>query len=227
MRPRDTGRARVYAAQGAAGAACGADISKPTIPNDALQAEADAILGRRAVRSRWPDAKVSAQLKRGGSALGYRESDTPSGRITLPLFARNPWIVCHEVAHVLTPGGYAPHGPEFRGVYLHLVGSHIGRPAAKALRAEFKARRLTVSLKAVPAPQDVPSLAEEAAERAAYRRAAAALPVTSREALQAASVLRRAATEGLFGTVGRKPRDHALATARAIDRAYETKAAPR
>ncbi len=48
----------------------------------------------------------------------------PDHRITLPRWARNKWVVLHELAHRLTPHDEA-HGPRFVGVLIGLVCRHI------------------------------------------------------------------------------------------------------
>ena len=48
--------------------------------------------------------------------------------LKLPKWARNPWVVLHEMAHRLTPND-EPHGPRFVGVLIGLVARHDGRDA--------------------------------------------------------------------------------------------------
>ena len=52
--------------------------------------------------------------------------------ITLPKWARNPWVVLHEAAHHLTNRDEA-HGPRFVGVLIGLVARHDGRDAAELM----------------------------------------------------------------------------------------------
>jgi hypothetical protein len=131
----------------------------------------------------------------------------------LPLFARNPWVMLHEMAHVLTPDEHASHGPEFAGVVLFLVETVLGKDSGRALRAAYRDRRVRYSNAAIPSPTVVPSLAA----LGAHRRAAAKRPVRGSEAAEAARVLRRAVAQGLHGAAGTKQRAGALAAARALE----------
>lgn len=49
-----------------------------------------------------------------------------AGAISLPIWARTPWAVLHELAHHLTPDDEA-HGPRFVGVFVGLLARHTGR----------------------------------------------------------------------------------------------------
>jgi putative metallohydrolase (TIGR04338 family) len=206
--PRDTQRARLYAAERAAAAAAGDTFHGRTIPNDECQAWVDDLMRRPAMQSRWGIHPIDVIMKRGGSAYGG------GGRITLPLFARNPWVILHEVAHNLTPNRYAAHGPEFAGVLLFLVRTRLGNEAGAALLAEYRTHKVRRNTAAVPAPTR-PVVTK--AQRAAKERARRTRPVTADEAARAADVLRRAAANGAFGPAGSKPRTYALAAARTLN----------
>ncbi len=59
------------------------------------------------------------------------------------------WVLAHELAHISlgrTLGRsveeLAPHGREFARTYIALVEALVGREAAKALRREFRARKV-------------------------------------------------------------------------------------
>lgn len=72
-------------------------------------------------------------------------------KITLPKWARNPWVVLHEAAHHLTPRDEA-HGPRFFGVLIGLVARHDGRDAAElmALADEMGVKYHVRSIGVVP-----------------------------------------------------------------------------
>jgi hypothetical protein len=57
-----------------------------------------------------------------------------SHRITLPTWARNPWVILHEAAHRLTPRDEA-HGPRFVGVLMGLACRHLGYNADELMAA--------------------------------------------------------------------------------------------
>ena len=146
MRERDNQRQRVYSAENTM-----AGIWGQTIPNGELQAWVNAALDKRAIRSRWGARSIQVTLGRGGArARGKYE-------ISLGMRSRNPWVICHELAHCLTPWDLAAHGPEFAGVELFLVQHLIGPDAAKELRAAFRAKKVRTNRKGIPAVRsDVP-----------------------------------------------------------------------
>lgn len=150
MKPRDNQKSRVYAA---GRSAFGAAHDTQSIPNDELEAWVTTAMNRRPIRSRWGNRRITVTLKRGGRALGHGSS-----RISLPKWGRNPYVICHELAHCLTPGHYADHGPEFAGVFLFLVKTVVGAEAGAQLKAAYRANRVRSNSKAIPAVRtDVPS----------------------------------------------------------------------
>lgn len=208
--PRDTQRKRLTDAEDAAARATGGHVYAQSIANADLQAWVDAALARRAICTRWPGMRITVGLKRGGSAYGYRDKR----RISLPAWARNEWVILHEIAHVLTPGRYTAHGPEFAGVYLFLVRTVLGPEAGAALLAQYRTKPIVRHNRAaIPAPQDVPTLAEQVAAKVARQNR----PVGIGEAADAAATLRRAARTGMFGAPGTKTRSYALAAARMLE----------
>jgi hypothetical protein len=116
-----------------------------TIPTNELQAYANKVLDKRAIRSRWGTRNVRVELGRSsGSSYG--------GRITLGVACRNEWVMLHELAHELAPRE-VKHGPEFVGIYLFLVNLILGKDEADRLKAAFKEQRVRSSRKAIPAVQ--------------------------------------------------------------------------
>ncbi len=210
MSPRDTQRERVYRAERAAAHEVDGEFWKQTIPNDRLQGYVDDVLTRKSVQSRWGRRYIDVGLKRGGRALAHGSS-----RITLPLGGRNQWVMLHEIAHCLTPDRYAPHGPEFAGVYLFLVRTVIGADAGKVLLKHQRAQRVRRSTAGIPEPTR-PVLTKT--HRTKLERAVATRPGTPDERRAAAALIRREVKAGRFGPAGCKPRVHALATARALEK---------
>ena len=126
-RPRDRQRTRVYRwetiAQKETAASANAYPDFAELP--AIQAWVHPIW--RAERGRYGLAKAPAptiERPHWGQhrALAYVER----GRITLPRWARTPWLVLHELAHHLTPADEA-HGSRFVGVLIGLLARHTGR----------------------------------------------------------------------------------------------------
>lgn len=181
-----------------------------TIDNAELQGWVDKVMGMRAVQARWGRWDIEVTLKRGGRGLAHG-----SGRISLPLFARNPTMILHEVAHCLTPSRYAPHGPEYVGVWLFLLKT-VDRDLYDKARPLLKKHKVRYNNAAVPKPD--PNRVVTKAQTAARKRAAAAKPVGRMQRADAADVIRRLAKQGHFGPSGSKPRRHALDTARALEK---------
>jgi putative metallohydrolase (TIGR04338 family) len=67
-------------------------------------------------------------------ALAYHHAHA----ITLPRWARSRWVVLHELAHLLTPGG-APHGPRFVGALIGLGARWLDLDAQALMRAADEA----------------------------------------------------------------------------------------
>jgi hypothetical protein len=65
-------------------------------------------------------------------ALAHR-----SHEISLPLWARQPWTVLHEMAHRLTHGDEA-HGARFVGVLIGLLARHDDRDAKELMEAALE-----------------------------------------------------------------------------------------
>ncbi|NDB69148.1 MAG: hypothetical protein EB015_14280 [Methylocystaceae bacterium] len=60
--------------------------------------------------------------------------------ITMPIWARRPWVVLHEVAHVITERVFpyeGGHSQNYCGVYLNLVRIILGKEAQEALCRSF------------------------------------------------------------------------------------------
>lgn len=121
-RPRDNQRSRVYIWE------------RLVIPHDQRGVgrfrTIDEVVGFarpiwRAERGRYGRAKVEMPLFQ-SSSWGQRHALAHDDhRISLPLWARNPFVILHEMAHRLTPQDEA-HGPRFVGVLIGLCARHLG-----------------------------------------------------------------------------------------------------
>lgn len=201
---------------------------------ESCQSYIDYVLTSSWFQSRWGQKKMTAIHKTYGGATA--SNGWTGARIALPPWARTEWVMLHEIAHHLTPNKYAVHGPEFAGVLLTLVRYQMGVDRAKSLRESYKAHRVRYSLKAVPkartATKVVPRTEVAAKTRRAERERAvrekqereAALALRQRRLVEytsrheAAESIRACVKAGMFGPSGSKPRVHALATARAMER---------
>lgn len=80
----------------------------------------------KAERGRYGLAKRPAPQFKDGR--GTRHARAGGGRVNLPRWARNDWVILHELAHCLAGrlrgGG---HGPRFVGIMIGLLARHAGR----------------------------------------------------------------------------------------------------
>ena len=81
-----------------------------------------------------------------GDGRGRRKACAIGSEIRIPKWARNTWIVLHELAHVVAgrefKGERASHGWEFCETYLKLVLYVIGREAHDALKESMRGHRV-------------------------------------------------------------------------------------
>ena len=152
--PRDTQRAKVYAAE----------ISVDWARHDRLivkrfRSIADAEHFAEAVfRSEWFAARAP-HLRQLTVVAGERASrratcttkpgtvaGTSVSRIRLPPWARNRQVILHEMAHAMAwrPVPPAHHGPEFCRALIELINEYVSHSAAGALRVQFALRGVRV-----------------------------------------------------------------------------------
>lgn len=217
---RDNQRQRLYDAEDAAMVAVEGWCRKQTIANDDLQAYVDTMLAHQVVQRRWGLRRIRVGLTHDGARATHLGSE-----IRLGVGTRNPWVICHEVAHCLTPSHVASHGPEFAGIYLFLVKTFIGAPAAVALRQSFVERKVRRSNVAIPDPTGTVVTKTERAKQATEAKRRKATEQTIREMtrcnednrLSTAGALRAQIKHGVFGPAGSTARKHALAAARHLE----------
>ena len=206
MAKRDTQKARIYKAEHTATDLYSGNHFKQTIPTAELQNWVNKVMARKAIRSRWGRRHINVGLSRGGGKAWS------TGYITLGVGARNEWYILHEIAHCLTwrHDEWAPHGPEFAGVYLFLIRTVIGDDAAKVLLAQYRKCKVRRNTRGIPKAGTHAVVTVRNVKRSPVR------PL-SHQRKEAADIIRQAARAGEFGPAGRKPRAHALATARILD----------
>jgi hypothetical protein len=73
--------------------------------------------------------------------------------LKMPKWSRKPWVILHELAHLVTPRGAAFHGREFAEVYLDLVRHFLGQEAESRLKASFKTHRVKYTKKRELSPE--------------------------------------------------------------------------
>ena len=86
----------------------------------------------------------------------YHKTDIATGsaeEIWLPVFAQNPWYICHEMSHVILDSWdhveNDHHGPNFCYVYLELIGWVLGREVKRTFRNVFLRNEVKISTKIV------------------------------------------------------------------------------
>ncbi len=171
---RDAQRGRVYAAEGQLARMIDVRVDYPTIqlfgsevvvPDDrkfgdldSVQRYVDAVLGLNWVQARWPEAAarpVSVRARRGAQKAHYEPG---TATIALPPFELGGrWglrelVVLHELAHHVTMGSGAVHGPEFVSALLVLVDELVGPEAEFLLRTTYLENGVTITAEAQPQP---------------------------------------------------------------------------
>jgi putative metallohydrolase (TIGR04338 family) len=139
-RPRDSQRARLYRAED--------EVSPgrrlPTV--EALQAYVDGLAAADWFGGRW--GARSFEVRPG---YGHRRATADgNGVLQMPRWSRTELVVLHEMAHCLTPVSYAPHGPEYAGVFLALVRRGLTPAVAQALEDAFARHGVRWTMTAVP-----------------------------------------------------------------------------
>lgn len=117
---------------------------------------------------------------------------------------------------------WAGHGKEWAAIFLALVRHQMGTVAAERLRQSFVGAPVGASVAHKvrhrwSLPQPTKTVVTKT-QVAAKQKALAARPVDAANLRVAARTIRRLATQGQFGPAGRKPRIHALETARHLER---------
>lgn len=139
---RDTQRSRLYKAEAVLNS-----FAKPLREIEDLQKYTQRILSRQSVQRRYPNLNPHVKVKR--PARGQRRALAYGSRtISLPLWARNEAIVIHEVAHTIAARHHrhediAAHGWQFAAIMLTLVKSMMGKEAHDALKASYKAHKVS------------------------------------------------------------------------------------
>ena len=98
--------------------------------NDRLTLDKCRILAEDACYRHRPMAAPPVVTDGRGSSAARAYGDY---KISLPIWARTPAIVLHEVAHVLTPSGEA-HGPGFVRMMCDLWKWHVGKDYTTSAR---------------------------------------------------------------------------------------------
>lgn len=131
LRQHDTQRSAVYAWERAVALVDRRDLYTATWDSlDDVRAWAEPIWRKERGRyGRAGKAVPAIERPHRGQRSAIAHYD---GRITLPRWARSPWVVLHEMAHHLAFGDR--HGPRFVGVLIGLAARHLGHDACELMR---------------------------------------------------------------------------------------------
>lgn len=143
---RDSQRSRVYKSE----YQCGFYEFMQTIKSDELQQWTEQnILGRAWFRKRYGNKYPRVEVGRSkGQAFG-------SHTIKLGVVMRNPWVICHEVAHTLTVGDM--HGSEFARTFIFLIERVVGKDEGAELERHMRENRVKIKPKSwIPKPTHKP-----------------------------------------------------------------------
>lgn len=158
MSPRDTQRARVYAAEEFVrtlfdrAAERGNRVveffgTQLTLPPEArfasvqaVQRYVDDVLAMATVRRRWPEAAALVVRGRRGMTAAHYECADDGALIAVPdrrvNWALRELVVLHEIAHHLTTA-QPPHGAEFTATFCELTEVVMGPEVAHVLRVVY------------------------------------------------------------------------------------------
>ena len=99
------------------------------------------VLARKAIIKIYGKRYIAVERGKGG---GRASGSAYSGRvITLGVWARQPVVILHEIAHHLA-GLDAEHGPHYASVMLKLVRSVLGKEAYETLLGSYAYNRVRV-----------------------------------------------------------------------------------
>lgn len=196
---------------------------------EACQRYVDHVTSSAWFQRRWGRRSFTVRHKVYGSATGGHNV------ISLPPWAREEWVILHEIAHNIVgvnPEGGA-HGPRFAAAYLVLVKHTLGAEAYRRLREQMREHGVRVAALPGPDPDRIvqPRSEVEARKRAAEKARAERVKaerereqqqrqrraIGSEARAQAATTIRELVKLGVYGPAGTKTRQAALATARGLE----------
>jgi putative metallohydrolase (TIGR04338 family) len=156
--PRDTQRAKVYAAEefvrtlfdraGERGNRVveffGTSLTLPPearfASTEAVQRYVDDVLSHTSVRQRWSGVEPLNVRERRGLSAAHYERDEEGATIAVPDervgWALRELVVLHEIAHHLCDAE-PPHGPEFVSTFCALAETVMGPEVAHVLRVVY------------------------------------------------------------------------------------------
>lgn len=138
MARRDSQKSRLYAAE--AKFKTGLDPQFKRV--DQVEAYLAKIMSTTWWKNRFPD--VDRIRVKDGRGTRIARGHTEKRYVSLPMWARNRHVILHEVAHVVTPDEFAPHGREYAQNYYDLLLRFCGPEDADAFLAGCIVHRVKV-----------------------------------------------------------------------------------
>jgi putative metallohydrolase (TIGR04338 family) len=138
MKTRDTQKARVYRAERIL-----QDHKSSMKPMTITECQkfVNRVLARQLIIKSYGKRYIAVERGKGG---GRASGTYYSGRvITLGVWARQPAVILHEIAHHLA-GLDAEHGPHYAAVMLKLVRAVLGKEAHEKLLGSYAYHRVRV-----------------------------------------------------------------------------------
>lgn len=165
MKPRDTQRSRVYAAE---------NEFRRVIGDKQFHEQLGYLMFVEKVeRSKWFRQKYGARAFEVKDGRGRTSAGAWGSRhITLPKWARTPVVILHEIAHCVTHTEHdsvAGHGWEYVAIFLDLVRHFLGVEAHGKFRTILKQHRVRMRAKRVMSPEQKAAMV---ARLAPYRKGA-------------------------------------------------------
>lgn len=124
---------------------------------DEIKEWIDGLARKRWWKNRWPHAPRFIQLA-DGRGTRWARGDYVGWKLNIPKWARQPLVVLHEYAHLLTCSDesyasedWAAHGPEFAARFLYLIRKAISEDAYREMREIFKKDRVKIGV--LPRPR--------------------------------------------------------------------------
>lgn len=129
---RDNQRERVYRGERQSGLQTSKSQLDPMTIRQ-CQKFIDKVLSRKSIIKVYGKRRVTVERGRGGGRAFYDYGDR---MISLGVWARQPIVLLHEIAHHLAPNN-VQHGPEFVEIMLRITRQVLGKEAEEKLLASY------------------------------------------------------------------------------------------
>lgn len=129
---RDNQKSRVYKAERQTGFQIDKRKLEPMSIQE-CQKFVNKVLARKSITKVYGNKKITVVAGRNGALAGY---DWRGRYISAGVWARQPVILLHEIAHHLAPY-HVVHGPEFATILAHLYRTILGKEYEERLLAAY------------------------------------------------------------------------------------------